>query len=257
MIRKLATYAFFMTLLISTSSCGLLTSKPEAGNVSPAPTETETPAPEESPSPTATPPPSPTATNTPTNTPPPDTPTPTDTPLPPTPTHTPTPSLPTPTETLAGTPTFTPVPKDAPVEIGLRLWGTEGEPGFVRLEGENSNAGMAYEEGSSIYGEAIIKIGQDIYGFDRQNPNPEDPKQKMPWPYRVRFNLSDDLELELSTPLGYKEETGEFWAGNLKCDSQRPADKPYRITVEVYAGVDLRTSKDFFFGVLDRADCQM
>ncbi len=148
------------------------------------------------------------------------------------------------------------VPLEAPVNITVYLRGTEGESGLVALSGEQRDAGVVYVEDRFVYGEVAVGIGDVVYRLDRENPNPDDPHQYLPDPYRLEIEFSDDLPLKVYDEVGFNPKTGEFWVGKLKCNSQRSAEQPYRFTVKIYAGDELKSNEMFSFGVQDTPTCE-
>lgn len=136
------------------------------------------------------------------------------------------------------------------------LWDVFGDEGFTVLSSEKPNAGVVYEEGFFVYGEVIVQIGDTTYRIDRQNRNPDAPEQHLPSPYSLEITFPADILIRVEGEPGYDPRTGEFWIGQLKCDSQRGADAPYTLTVKVSIGDEVKAKQDFYFGVLDAPTCQ-
>jgi hypothetical protein len=142
---------------------------------------------------------------------------------------------------------------EAPVDLTVYLRGTNNAQGFATFSGEHMDAGKIYSEGSIVYGEVAVRIGDTVYHFDKE-PAPGEPEQ-LPAPYRLEVKFSDSLiaATEGIQP-GFNPKKAQFWVGTLKCNSA-VSDKPYTIELTLYAGGEARKHTEISFLVADDPVC--
>jgi hypothetical protein len=151
------------------------------------------------------------------------------------------------------TPTSLP-DREAPVDLTVYLRSTNNAQGFAAFSGEHVDAGTIYNEGSTVYGEVAVRIGDTVYHFDKE-PAPGEPEQ-LPDPYRLDVEFSDSLiaATEGIQP-GFNPKKAQFWVGTLDCSSATPEDKPYKIELTLYAGGEARKHTEIRFLVADDLVC--
>jgi hypothetical protein len=144
--------------------------------------------------------------------------------------------------------------REAPVDLAVYMRGTNNAQGFVALSGEQIDAGMIYDEGGTVYGDVAVQIEDTVYHFDK-DPEPGEPGQ-LPASYRLEFEFSDSLiaATEGIQP-GFNLQKAQFWVGTLDCHSAVPSDKPYKIGMTLYAGMETRKHIEVSFLVADAPLC--
>jgi len=152
------------------------------------------------------------------------------------------------------TPPTSPLDLEAPVDLTVYLRGTNNAQGFAAFSGEHVDAGTIYSEGSTVYGEVAVRIGDTVYHFDKE-PAPGEPEQ-LPGPYRLEVKFSDSLiaATEGFQP-GFNPKKAQFWVGTLNCNSATPPDKPYKIEMTLCAGEEARKHIEISFLVADDPLC--
>ncbi len=241
-IRVLAVAAVTLTLLaggavatiglVSGSSRPTTEPTPAAAAVNPTSTHTSTPVP----APTSTPTPPPTATPT----------------LSPSPTLTPSPS-PSPSPAPA-----TPARVTGPPSLGIVFRDTQ--KGVYKVEDNPPSASVTYLEGSYLWGEVETRIGNSVFKLDRDNPKPDDPRQRLPSYLRLKIEYSGALLAAMKdvkqNPPGFKADTGEFWVGYFRCGSAIPAaNSPYRVSVTLLQDDREIARRHYAIGVINNPNC--
>jgi hypothetical protein len=142
--------------------------------------------------------------------------------------------------------------REAPVDLTVYLRGTNNAQGLARFSGEHVDAGAIYSEGSTVYGDVAVRIGDTVYHFDKE-PAPGEPEQ-LPDPYRLEVEFSDSLiaATEGIQP-GFNPQKAQFWVGTLNCNSA--VSEPYRIEMTLYAGGEARKHTEISFLVADDPLC--
>jgi hypothetical protein len=154
-----------------------------------------------------------------------------------------------PSAPVSTAPTSPPI-SGASVDLTVYLRGTNNAQSFVALSGEQIDAGTIYAEGGTVYGDVAVRIGDTVYHFD-QEPAPGEPEQ-LPAPYRLEFEFSDPLiaATEGMKP-GFNDQKAQFWVGTLDYNSAVSADKPYKIEMTLYYGMEPRKHTLVSFLVAD------
>jgi hypothetical protein len=149
------------------------------------------------------------------------------------------------------TPT-SPPDREAPVDLTVYLRSTNNAQGFATFSGEHVDAGAIYSEGSTVYGDVAVHIGDTVYHFDKE-PAPGEPEQ-LPAPYRLDVKFSDSLiaATEGIQP-GFNPQKAQFWVGTLNCNSA--VSEPYRIEMTLYAEGEARKPTEISFLVADDPLC--
>jgi hypothetical protein len=149
------------------------------------------------------------------------------------------------------TPT-SPPDREAPVELTIYLRSTNNAGGFATFSGEHVDAGAIYSEGSTVYGDVAVRIGDTVYHFDKE-PAPGEPEQ-LPASYRLEVKFSDSLiaATEGIQP-GLNPQKAQFWVGTLNCNSA--VSEPYRIELTLYAEGEARKHTEISFLVADDPLC--
>jgi hypothetical protein len=108
----------------------------------------------------------------------------------------------------------------------------------------------SYAEGGTVYGDVAVRIGDTVYHFDKE-PAPGEPEQ-LPAPYRLEFEFTDPLitATEGIQP-GFNPQKAQFWVGTLDYNSAVSTDKPYKIEMTLYAGMEARKYTEVSFHVAD------
>jgi hypothetical protein len=149
------------------------------------------------------------------------------------------------------TPT-SPPDREAPVDLTVYLRSTNNAQGFATFSGEHVNAGAIYSEGSTVYGDVAVRIGDTVYHFDK-DPAPGEPEQ-LPDPYRLEVKFSDSLiAVTEGIQPGFNPKKAQFWVGTLNCNSA--VSEPYRIEMTLYAGGEARKHTEISFLVADDPLC--
>jgi hypothetical protein len=115
------------------------------------------------------------------------------------------------------------------------------ETDFTALSDDQANAGMIYKEGQTVYGDAAVQIGEEIYNFEKPLPDP----------WRVKFEFAEELLARTGNQPSSNDKTAQFWVGTLDSDSSVGEDNPYSLTMKLYQGNELRESVQVFFTVAD------
>jgi len=151
------------------------------------------------------------------------------------------------------TPPTSPLDLEPPVDLTVYLRSTNNAQGFAAFSGEHVDAGAIYTEGSTVYGDVAVRIGDTMYHFDKE-PAPGEPEQ-LPDPYRLEVEFSDSLiaATEGIQP-GFDPKKAQFWVGTLNCNSA-VSDKPYKIEMILYAGEEARKHTEISFLVADDPLC--
>jgi hypothetical protein len=154
-----------------------------------------------------------------------------------------------PSAPVSTAPTSPPI-SGASVDLTVYLRSTNNAQGFVALSGEHIDAGMIYAEGGTVYGDVAVRIGDTVYHFDKE-PAPGEPEQ-LPAPYRLEFEFTDPLitATEGIQP-GFNPQKAQFWVGTLDYNSAVSTDKPYKIEMTLYAGMEARKYTEVSFHVAD------
>ena len=145
-----------------------------------------------------------------------------------------------------------PPDREAPVDLTVYLRGTNNAQGLATFSGEHVDAGAIYSEGSTVYGDVAVRIGDTVYHFD-QEPAPGEPEQ-LPAPYRLEVKFSDSLiaATEGIQP-GFNPKKAQFWVGTLNCNSA--VSEPYWIDMTLYAEGEARKHTEVSFLVADDPLC--
>jgi hypothetical protein len=109
---------------------------------------------------------------------------------------------------------------------------------------------MIYEEGRFVYGEAAVQIGATTYHFDKPEVGPGEPEQ-LPDPWRVEFEFAEQLVARTGNQAGFDPKKAQFWVGALDDDSAVGEERPYRLTMKLYEGNEVRESIQVLFTVAD------
>jgi hypothetical protein len=154
-----------------------------------------------------------------------------------------------PSAPVSTAPTSPPI-SGASVDLTVYLRDTNNAQGFVALSGEHIDAGTIYAEGGTVYGDVAVRIGDTVYHFDKE-PAPGEPEQ-LPAPYRLEFEFTDPLitATEGIQP-GFNPQKAQFWVGTLDYNSAVSTDKPYKIEMTLYAGMEARKYTEVSFHVAD------
>jgi len=142
--------------------------------------------------------------------------------------------------------------REAPIDLTVYLRGTNNAQGLATFSGEHVDAGAIYSEGSTVYGDVAVRIGDTVYHFD-QEPAPGEPEQ-LPAPYRLEVKFSDSLiaATEGIQP-GFNPKKAQFWVGTLNCNSA--VSEPYWIDMTLYAEGEARKHTEVSFLVADDPLC--
>jgi len=149
------------------------------------------------------------------------------------------------------TPPSSPPDLEAPVDLTVYLRSTNNAQGFATFSGEHVDAGKIYSEGSTVYGEVAVRIGDTVYHFDKE-PAPGEPEQ-LPDPYRLEVKFSDSLLAATEGKPGFNPQKAQFWVGTLNCNSA--VSEPYRIEMTLYAEGEARKHTEISFLVADDPLC--
>ena len=143
--------------------------------------------------------------------------------------------------------------REAPVDLTVYLRGTNNAQGFATFSGEHVDAGAIYSEGSTVYGDVAVRIGDTMHHFDKE-PAPGEPEQ-LPALYRLDVKFSDSLIAATEGIIpGSNPQKAQFWVGTLNCNSA-VSDKPYEIEMTLYAGGEARKHTEISFLVSDNPLC--
>jgi serine/threonine-protein kinase len=190
-------------------------------------------------------------------------------------TSTPIPSpsaTPSPTPIPSLTPSPTPSPTSAPgvaaptrvtgsASLTLFLHDSQNNPdGVIEVADFSSTESIVYLEDSYLWGEVGTRIGNAVFKLDRDQPDPQNPRQSLPSYLRLNVEYSDALLNAMQNvngdPPGFNASTGEFWVGRFRCGSAvSPTGSPYQITVRLFDDgreIALQRSR---IGVLNNPDC--
>jgi hypothetical protein len=108
---------------------------------------------------------------------------------------------------------------------------------------------MIYKEGSFVWGEAAVQIGDTVYHFDKPEVGPGEPEQ-LPDLWQVKFEFAHYLVKHTGNQAGFDPKKAQFWVGILDGHSAWE-ECCYSLTVKLYEGNELRKSIQVFFTVKD------
>jgi hypothetical protein len=163
-----------------------------------------------------------------------------------------------PTPTTPPPPTATPWPTQPPAAtpLGLRLILHDTIPGDKMLSlSPDDLAELAYWEGRVAWGEVAAIIAGQNYQLDRAAPDPDDPHQRLPEPYRYQFTFSPELVGVTDGRVGFDPRDGEWWAGPLNCKSGFEPPIHYYIKVLLLHDETPVQEGTFYFTVADDENC--
>ncbi|MFQ5614682.1 MAG: serine/threonine-protein kinase [Anaerolineae bacterium] len=180
-----------------------------------------------------------------------------------TPTRTPSPTpRPTPTPTPSPTPTATiaqaPVTLSGPASLDL-VFRDVGLFGRVQtLSANNQAATVDYQEGSTLWGEAITNIGARSFQINRDDL--EDPATLLPDNFNLDIQVSPALQAAVDPsqgPPSIVPERGDFWVGQIRCGSATPPDavEDHSLTVRLLEDGRVRAERTVFVNIVSSPAC--